>query len=98
MKEYRKSPVLKKIKQRLQKKHWREEASKIATRVLFTLTKKGMTQKDLAKKLDKSPQWINKICQGKQNLTIGTIKELESALGITLFEIPDLKEDSITYQ
>lgn len=92
----RKSPALEKMKNHLRDKHWKKESMIIAMRILYTLDEKGLTQKNLAEKLGKSPQWVNKICKGQQNLTIGTIKELEEALDISLFEIPPLKEEKLT--
>lgn len=84
------------MRKMLKEKHWRTEISIIAFRILYTLEERGMTQKDLAEKMGKSPQWINKIVKGQQNLTIGTMKELEGALGISLFQIPEYKEEVMT--
>lgn len=95
MKKYRKSPALEKTKQLLKEKEWRKAASKIATRVLYTLKKRGMSQRELADILGKSPQWVNKIVKGQQNLTIGTIKELEEALDIRLFKIPAVSSEKV---
>lgn len=94
--KFRKSPALEKMKKYLKEAHWRSETSIIAFRILYTLEERGMTQRDLAEKMGKSPQWINKIVKGQQNLTIGTMKELEGALGISLFQIPKYKEDVMT--
>jgi transcriptional regulator with XRE-family HTH domain len=48
------------------------------------LREKGMTQKDLAEKLNVSPQQVSKIVKGKENLTLETISKLEYVLGVEL--------------
>lgn len=88
----KKSPALEQMRKMLKEAHWRKETSIIAFRILHTLEEKEMTHKDLAETMDKSPQWINKIVKGQHNLTIGTMKELEGALGISLFQIPVHKQ------
>lgn len=94
--KFKKSPAKGKIERYLKDAHWRTEASIIAFRILSILEQRGMTQRDLAAKMGKSPQWINKIVKGQQNLTIGTLKELEAALDIPLFQIPVLREDVVS--
>lgn len=91
----RKSPALEKMKKFQAEKVWRKDTMKIAIRILHILEEKGMTQRDLADHLGKSPQWVNKICKGQQNLTIGTINELQEALGVTLMEISKRKGGTI---
>lgn len=91
-KNMKKSPALAKMRIMLKEAHWRRESSIIAFRILYVLDERGMTQKELAEKMGKSPQWINKIVKGQQNMTIGTLKELEGALGIPLFQIPEYKD------
>lgn len=94
--KFKKSPAKGKMEKYLKDAHWRTEASIIAFRILGILEQKGMTQRDLAAKMGKSPQWINKIVKGQQNLTIGTLKELETALAIPLFQIPVFRENVMT--
>jgi len=91
----RKSPALEKMKKFQAEKVWRKDAMKIAIRILHILEEKGMTQRDLADHLGKSPQWVNKICKGQQNLTIGTINELQEALGVTLVEVSKRERGTI---
>ena len=43
-----------------------------------------MTQKDLAEKLNVSPQQVSRMGKGKENLTLETISKLEYVLGIAL--------------
>ena len=68
-------------------KKWIDHSSNVAINVLEALNHKGMSQKDLAKKMNVSAQQVNKIVKGKQNLTFETIGKLETALEISLMEI-----------
>jgi transcriptional regulator with XRE-family HTH domain len=44
-----------------------------------------MTQKDLAERMNVSPQYISKIVKGAENLSLETITALEEALSVDLF-------------
>jgi len=74
--------------------HWLKYSQKIALKVLRALREKKMTQKQLAQTLNVSPQYINKIVKGKENLTLETISKLEQALGISLIDVqlPEVKK------
>lgn len=72
-------------------KKWIDQSSKVAINVLEVLKQKGLSQKDLAQKMNVSAQQVNKILKGQQNLTFETISKLESALEISLIEIIDHK-------
>lgn len=71
---------------------WTKRSFEIAVRILREIrtqkTLNGMTQRKLAEEMDVSPQYINKVIKGKENLTLETISKIESVLGITLIEIP----------
>ena len=69
--------------------HWRKDAALIALRILDELERRGMKQKELAEKLEISPQAITKIVKGRRNLTLGTIRKFERALDIKLLSIED---------
>jgi len=71
--------------QRKINKPWLKKSQAIAFMVLDALKSKKMTQVQLAEKLGVSPQQINKIVKGNENLTLETISKLENALGIQLF-------------
>lgn len=72
-------------------KKWLERSSEIAVNVLEALRDKGLSQKDLAEKLQISAQQINKIVKGQQNLTIETICKIENALQISLIDMIQYK-------
>jgi transcriptional regulator with XRE-family HTH domain len=67
---------------------WLDLSSSIAIHILTKLREKNMTQKDLAEALNLSPQYINKIVKGSENLTLETITKIEKVLNITLIEVP----------
>lgn len=70
---------------------WLDKSAQIAIRILSEIHRQkpinGMTQKKLAKAMDVSPQYINKIVKGKENLTLETISKIEAVLGIKLMNI-----------
>ena len=72
-------------------KNWLQNSSKIAINVMEILKEKKWTQKELAEKMKVSAQHINKIVKGQQNLTFETISKLESALGVSLISINEIK-------
>ena len=47
------------------------------------------SQKDLADMMGVSPQQVNKMVRGSENLTLETISKVEKALGIQLMEISE---------
>lgn len=62
--------------------------------VHFSLSKSGMTQKELAAKLGKKPSQITRILSGEANVTLRTIAELDSALDLGLELRPHRREAS----
>jgi len=79
---------LEKAKTRRENRAWLKRSQAIALRVLRTLRKNGITQKEFSARLDVSPQQISKIVKGKENLTLETISKIEKALGISLMDVP----------
>lgn len=63
---------------------WLKRSQAIAIRILEALRAKNMSQKLLAEKLDVSPQQVSKILKGTENLTLQTITQIETVLGIKL--------------
>lgn len=78
---------LQKAKWRKENKYWLKKSQKIALNILQALDNLGITQVDLAEKLNVEPQQINRIVKGSENLTLKTICKLEIALGITLISV-----------
>ena len=69
---------------------WLSQSFEIAVRVLSILRTKKMTQKELAEKMNVSPQFINKVVKGQENLSLETISKLSCALEIKLIEIVEV--------
>ncbi len=73
-------------KLRRDNREWLKKSAAIALRVLDTLKALGLSQKGLAERMNVSPQQINKIVKGHENLTLETITSLEISLGIKIIE------------
>jgi len=65
-------------------RQWLKRSATIAIKVLDALKAQGLTQKDFAERMGVSPQQINKITSGQENLTLETITNLELLLGIQI--------------
>jgi transcriptional regulator with XRE-family HTH domain len=72
---------------RSKNKKWLKRSQAVAFKVLRTLRENGVSQKDLAEKLNVSPQQVNKWLKGKENFTFETVSKLEDALNIELMSI-----------
>ena len=78
---------------RIANRAWLDLSARIALKILDYLRKKGISQKELAEKINVSPQQINKIVKGSENLTLQTISKIETALCISLIEVPGLQRE-----
>jgi len=76
--------TLEKNKGRIKNREALRESQQIAIKVLKRLDDLNWTQKDLAKVLEVSPQQVNKIVSGKENLTIETQIKLQSILNVPI--------------
>lgn len=89
---------------RLTNQAWLDRSAKIAIAVLSTLRgnraegKSPANQKELAERLGISPQQVNKIVKGQENLTLETVSRLEQALEIRLIEVPQSYVTTTRYQ
>ena len=59
----------------------------IIARIDFLLKQKGMTQKDLARKMGRSEAVISRWTSGFPNLTLKSIAEISTALGEPLVRV-----------
>ncbi|HET6256316.1 MAG TPA: helix-turn-helix transcriptional regulator [Puia sp.] len=75
-----------KAQYRRENREWQKKSAAIAVRVLDALKAQNLSQKDLAERMNISPQQISKIVKGQENLTLETISNLESALGIQILD------------
>lgn len=76
------SGTLERNRERIRNRAMLRESQQIALKVLMKLDDLGWSQKDLAEKMEVSPQQISKIVSGKENLTIGTQIKLQNILDI----------------
>ena len=81
---YEKTPTVESVKERMRNRDMLHESKQIALKVLVKLDEVGWSQKDLANKMGVSPQQINKIVSGKENLTLETLVKLQNLLNIPL--------------
>jgi len=68
-----------------------QKSIKLAIILNRILRQRGMKQKELADLLGVSPQQVNKILKGRENLTLDTIERIEMVLGKELITV--LQED-----
>ncbi|MCC5944747.1 MAG: helix-turn-helix transcriptional regulator [Bernardetiaceae bacterium] len=78
------TPTLRNTKRRIRNRAMLKASQKIAIRVLARLRELEWTQKDLAERLEVSPQQVSKIVSGKENLTLQTLVQLQEILDIEL--------------
>ncbi|GHT89413.1 hypothetical protein FACS189474_6030 [Bacteroidia bacterium] len=65
-------------------KTWLRKSKRIAVKVLLALKEQGMSQKELAEKMEVSPQYVSKLLKGNENLTLETLTKLEDILNLQL--------------
>jgi DNA-binding XRE family transcriptional regulator len=68
-------------------KTWLKKSMLLAIFILNELRERKITQVEFANKLGVSPQYVNKILKGQENLTLETIVKIEQILNITLITI-----------
>jgi transcriptional regulator with XRE-family HTH domain len=79
-------------------KEWLDLSFEIALLISARLKELNWTQIQLAEKLQVSPQYVNKIVKGKENLTLATIAGLEKILTTKLISIEQHPVKSMTAQ
>lgn len=85
---------LKQAKWRQENKEWLDFSFDVAVKIMsklksnktFGLSPKN--QKEFAELMGRTPQYVNKLLKGTENLQIKTIKEIERVLDINLIEVP----------
>lgn len=87
--EAKTSDWLRKAKERKANQEWLDISFKIATKILKYLRESGMTQKDLAQRLNYSPQYLSRILKGKENFTIETISKIQNTIEVQLIQVPE---------
>ena len=69
---------------RIANRQWLRVSYDIAFDILEKLDDLGWTQKDLAEKMGVSPQYVNKLVRGSENLTLETIVKLQTILDMPI--------------
>ena len=94
--------TLEKIKWRIANRQWLWVSQDIALDILEKLDDLGWTQKDLAEKMGVSPQYVNKLVRGSENLTLETIVKLQIILDIPIlanyFKEKKQEQSPVKYQ
>jgi len=76
-------------------KDWLNKSALIAIKILSTLRSQSMTQKALAESIGVTPQYINKVVKGYENLSLETICKIERSLGISLIAVPTYESSQV---
>lgn len=66
-------------------KVWSRHSLNIALTMLDRMEALGMTQKQLAEKMNCSHQYVSKVLKGHENLSLETLTKIENALEISIF-------------
>ena len=67
----------KKVLLRKENKDWIKKSTRIAIKVNSAIKAQSISQRQLAKKLNVSAQYVNKILKGSENLSLETISKLD---------------------
>lgn len=73
---------------RIDNAEWLNTSAKIALNIRAILRRIGMSQVELAARMNVSPAQVTKILSGKENLGLKTIDKVEHALGVPLISVP----------
>ncbi|HOF21100.1 MAG TPA: helix-turn-helix transcriptional regulator [Bacteroidales bacterium] len=76
-------------------KDWLNKSALIAIKILSTLRSQSITQKALADSMGVTPQYINKVVKGYENLSLETICKIERSLGISLISVPSYESSQV---
>ena len=94
--------TLEKNNWRIANRQWLRVSYDIAFNILEKLDDLGWTQKDLAEKMGVSPQYVNKLVRGSENLTLETIVKLQTILDMPIlanyFKEQKQEQSPVKYQ
>jgi transcriptional regulator with XRE-family HTH domain len=75
---------LEELNKRKENREMLRESQSIAFKILFRMDELGWSQKDLAYAMKVSPQQVNKIVKGQENLTLDTLTKIQNILNIPI--------------
>lgn len=87
--EEKPSDLVEKAKWEEENAAWLRKSAQIAFNILRYLRQANLSQKELAERMNMSPQQLSKILKGQENLTLETIVRVEKALDIALIKTVD---------
>ncbi|MGU9940266.1 helix-turn-helix domain-containing protein [Empedobacter brevis] len=67
-------------KERLKNEKWLKESKRLALRILLRLDELKLTQKNFAKKLEVSPQYVNKLLKGNEKFGFDILIKIQEEL------------------
>lgn len=76
-------------------KYWMDKSALIAVKILSAIRNQSVTQKELAEAIGVTPQYINKVLKGRENLSLATITKIERSLSISLITIPSFQNSQV---
>lgn len=88
---------IERAKYRKENKAWLDISFTIAVKIMSALKANKTsnifpkTQKELAKAMLCSPQYVNKLLKGTENLQLETITNIEQILNISLIQVPEFQ-------
>ena len=65
---------------------WLKRSRRVAYAIMVYMQDCHLSRNDVAEKLGVTPQYVSKILSGKVNFSFKTISEIESALGLEIFQ------------
>ncbi|MEJ5144438.1 helix-turn-helix transcriptional regulator [Sphingobacterium sp. MYb388] len=87
--------TVERAKARIAKKAYTRISNRIAISILSRLDELSWKQKDLAEKMEVSPQQVNKWVKGNENFTLETLVLLSKVLAIDLITVATPKAEAI---
>ncbi len=65
---------------------WLPYSRKIAIKTAMALEEQDLSQRQLAERMDCSPQYVSRLLKGEENLSLETICKLENALNLSILQ------------
>lgn len=78
------------------KKKLHRSLTRLSMNVSWALRKSDMTKEELAEKLDRSVEWMNRLLGGGINVSLRSLYKLEEVLGEKLIDVRDHQGDTDT--
>lgn len=76
-------------------KRFYRKNDEVVARIRALLGERGLTQKELAERVDKTPSYVSRVLGGAVNLTLKTITEFEDALDANILSVPSEESSAL---